>query len=458
MEDVHPEPHHPSNTNAITPAGLQSINDRIKPADIFICIIGRHQWVLFCHKLFTRPNAPRENHPFFCPVEATILGIGRVVILIPHIGVINHVGYVPWILRAFSEAVPLILLLSTFTMKAKAKAQPNESTTKAIMASYSSSPLCQKLVARLGGPSQPPLWRGPCTNVVQQLLDAGVTWEDMNSSLATALDRTIIQSFKLPEGDTNTKPICIRARDPNGSRAPIAICVDERREDSNHMVRANLIIPDSMRGLEPFYGYPYLQPKTLALQFMSVTGKLLRNRENNIVTISRPHWMATEAYIPTALEADIKHQNLSRELHAWEDRELQYRRKYPKQQDIRFVNTLKKSEIIAAIGDGLANCVLHPYQLTHKFMLWDEEKGSYEHMNSKDPWAYFKYHKQNGIDLVAPFVVPHTGNWGFLLFAYDNETDLVPTLKGSTPTVGPGRPSFPWTHGADSYLCKQARA
>ena len=462
MENIHPEPKHPSNHKSITESGLQSMKDRILFSDAFICILGRGPWDIFCRYFFTDEDAPLKNHPFFVPVAITLFGWKRIVILVPHPGVTNHIGHIPWVFRAYSHAIPLILIIASHTMRCK-KANPgSKDITANVLARCNATPQYLNLVDALGGPSQRPLWSGPVTSVVQSVLDQGMEWSTMNAKVAEIFQRTVIRSFKLPTKDTSVRDnlICIIAANKDKTGGDPNICVDARIPGSSYTRREYLVIPNSMRPFpDPFYGYAYLHPKTLALQFMSTAGKLYRNREDSVITISRPHYKVSASYIPGALEEDAKDQGIFRPLLEWEEREYQFR-KDQKQQDIRFVNTLSEQEILDAVADGRANCVLHPLQESYKFMLWDEGSQTYDRMHPTAPWVVSQFEKHKapkGFDFVAPFVQKVNGYWGFLLFAYEDDRDLEPKFVRRSAMIGPlsgSRKSWIWTWGNVTYLYK----
>jgi hypothetical protein len=99
---------HASNVKQVTQSELAQLISHIHYGDLLVWIFGTQVVGGNTWRYLFDGSVPK-NVPFFIPFIVTILGRKRIVVLVPHIGFLNHVGHFPWILEAFADFCPLNL-------------------------------------------------------------------------------------------------------------------------------------------------------------------------------------------------------------------------------------------------------------------------------------------------------------------------------------------------------------
>ena len=178
------------------------------------------------------------------------------------------------------------------------------------------------------------------------------------------------------------------------------------------------------------------------------------------MNISRGHWQVTKGYTPGALEAHARKEGFWRDLSVWDRREMAQRVKKKgekgKVTKMNLVHTLDAQEIQRAVERG--DSVLHPFQKTYHFDLWDEPTNRFIPVHAKGPWPVRSFNQRpDKVERVAPFVQKGTGRFGFRLYACSQDTNFLPVYIGDSPLVeriAGNRETFIWKWAADLHLAK----
>ena len=103
------------------------------------------------------------------------------MVLVPHIGVLNHVGHLPWILEAFADFTALSIWMGSQEISFKSHNSTDDDPDAAfkLLALCKANPIYSFIMARLEGPSLRNLWDGRVARTVQFRLDSGEAWTNL---------------------------------------------------------------------------------------------------------------------------------------------------------------------------------------------------------------------------------------------------------------------------------------
>jgi hypothetical protein len=90
---------------------------------------------------------------------------------------------------------------------------------------------------------------------------------------------------------------------------------------------------------------------------------------------------------------------------------------------MNLVHTLDANEIEKAVERG--DSVLHPFQKSYHFHLWDEPTNSFVPVHLTEPWKVWSTSKRpDKGERVVPFVEKGTGRFGFYFYACSQDTNF----------------------------------
>lgn len=471
--DWHPMVGHASNIAQVTKAEVAQTKQAIQDTDLVICIFGvtvsaTNSWIYLMDSDMGVQLPVLAEIQFFQPFMASINGITRVLILVPHIGVMNHVGDLNWIKQSFADAIPLLLMLGTFSQRVKATATFSISTAATqIFHRFNSSPICKTFASNLQYASIRSLWDGKVVRWVQRALDKGVPWANILPLVANETDRAIIWSLDINDSD-RTRVFIPKLSNPEHatSKANVAAYLAVPNPEGIPERVVEFIISHQYRSEnEDYYAQVHLNPVTLHLQIINAdNGELVASRCGTIASIPRPHWRFSRSLKGSSIEAHARTLGIWRPLSPEEQRELDHFETSVEANGdntwtkLRLVHTLDKNKVKHEVKTGGPH--LHPASASYKFS-FSQDDGTFKKLHKPGrpvfQWKIGDFydedqnrHVPEEVKFVAPIVDRFPNNWRLLLFDCTRASGYTPVYLGMTRSFQPSRRSnkpYPMLNG-----------
>jgi hypothetical protein len=471
MVPWHSDLGHESNDDVVTPDDVKKMKAAIRDEDLVIIlfgpgIAGKNAW----NYLFDGGDAPdMDRVPFFEPFIATVLRKRRVIILLPHIGVLNHVGDLDWIIQSYADVIPILLMLGTFAKTVKTdQAIPSHEAATAVLRCYQSCDVCPIFSHRLEWPKLRSFWEGMTAPLVQRHLDESMPWRNILPTVAKELGRPLVTTLRM--GDPDATPILIPKQSGNKGDVYLRITVPPLHGDGRYEIES-MWIPEGIRGNKDFYATLHLHPETLHLQIIKSDGTLATSTTGRPFSVSRAHWLTSRSYNGRAIEAHARRLGIWRPLSPAEHTLMNFfQRCIAEEGDdstgwikARCVLTLDEKEIRRGVAAG--EPYLHAIRDSFKFRFWDGEIDFLhlkKHPDAKTtPWEIrqFKDARPAGVHWVVPFVEETNPlNWRFLMYGCSEESGYSPVFLGKSKSWAPTykwKEPWPILNGArDIFLFK----